>query len=442
MQEQPQWLAIAWAELGQKEWRGTADNPRIVDLFRDVGHAGEARDEVAWCAAFLGACLERAEHASTRSLRARSYLTWGQSIAVPRLGAVAVLSRGSDPALGHVGFVVGETPTELLLLGGNQGDEVTVEAFDRARLLDLRWPADPVVGEGTAHQSAGADRSDATFERALAHVLEMEGGYSDDPHDPGGATMRGITIGDYARERGVTLDATNRAQLTDELKRIPDALVKRIYLARYWKPSGAAELAPGLALMHFDAAVNQGVGTAIRILQQAVGARVDGEVGPETRAAIDRSPTPEVIAAYAEIRRRRYRELGHFWRFGRGWLNRVAKTEALALAWQQSEPATPARDEQKGPIEMTRETGTATEPKWWGESMTIWGALLTALTTVLPVIGPLIGINITAELITALGEQLVNVVQALAGLAGILMTVFGRVRASQPLTRRTVSLRL
>ncbi len=77
---------------------------------------------------------------------------------------------------------------------------------------------------------------------------------------------------------------------------------------------------------------------------------------------------------------------------------------------------------------MTEETITVTEPKWWGESMTIWGALLTAVSTVLPVIGPLLGINITGELITALGEHLVQVVQALGGLAGILMTVLGRVR--------------
>lgn len=441
MQDQPQWLAHAWAELGQKEWRGSADNPRIVDLFRDVGHADGARDEVPWCAAFLGACLERAGYAGTRSLRARSYLTWGRPIAEPRLGAIVVLSRGADPALGHVGFLVGETAGALLLLGGNQGDAVTVERFDRVRLLALRWPAD-ANPSGMAVETEVPTDGDATFERALAHVLELEGGFSDDPHDPGGATMRGITIHDYARELGVTIDATNRPRMVEELKRIPDALVRRIYLERYWKPAGAAGLAPGLALMHFDAAVNQGVGTAIRFLQQAVGARIDGEIGPETRAAIARTAPAAAIAAYAEIRRQRYRALGHFWRFGRGWLNRVARTEARALDWQRAEPAPPAAADQHGETEMTETTDMIGKPKWWGESLTVWGALLTALTTVLPVIGPLLGINITGELIAALGEHLVQVVQALGGLAGILMTVLGRARASQPLMRRTVSLRL
>ncbi len=58
--EQPQWLATAWAELGQREVAGAADNARIRAFFRDVGHPPSLHDEVAWCAAFAGACLERA----------------------------------------------------------------------------------------------------------------------------------------------------------------------------------------------------------------------------------------------------------------------------------------------------------------------------------------------------------------------------------------------
>ena len=64
--DQPPWLAAAWAELGQREVRGSADNARISALFRDAGQTAALHDEVAWCAAFVGACLERAgntEHA-------------------------------------------------------------------------------------------------------------------------------------------------------------------------------------------------------------------------------------------------------------------------------------------------------------------------------------------------------------------------------------------
>ena len=100
-------LPTAWAELGQREVAGAADNARIRAFFRDVGQPASLHDEVAWCAAFAGACLERAGHASTRSLMARSYLRWGAALDEGRFGAVAVLSRGSDPAAGHVGFLLG-----------------------------------------------------------------------------------------------------------------------------------------------------------------------------------------------------------------------------------------------------------------------------------------------------------------------------------------------
>jgi len=174
--DQPKWLAAAWAELGQHEVSGPATNPRIRQFFADAGHPAVEHDEVAWCAAFLGACLERSGNASTQSLLARSYLDWGLSLDEARLGAVAVLSRGPDPALGHVGFIVGETGAHLVLLGGNQSGAVTVEAFEQSRLLGLRWPAE------TAPEDSASG-----FEPALAHVLEMEGGVHGRPLRPGRA---------------------------------------------------------------------------------------------------------------------------------------------------------------------------------------------------------------------------------------------------------------
>ncbi len=65
---------------------------------------------------------------------------------------------------------------------------------------------------------------------------------------------------------------------------------------------------------------------------------------------------------------------------------------------------------------MTRQTirGDAA-PKWWGESMTIWGALITALATVLPAVGPLIGLDITGEVIRQVGGQAAQAFQAMAG---------------------------
>ena len=256
-----------------------AHNTRVVRYYADVGHPQVDNDEVAWCAAFLGACLERSGIRSTRSLMARSYLTWGEPAGEPHYGAIAVLSRSFDPRLGHVGFLVGETAADIILLGGNQGDAVSVQAFPRSRLLGLRWPvtprhpATPVIPEAAPSDYPGPSRSRRPlFERALAHVLEMEGGYDDDPYDPGGPTNMGITLAEYARDRGIEVTADTLAALKAELKAIPPATVRRIYRDRYWLPASCPDLPPPLAFFHFDAAVNQGVAGAARMLQQSVGA--------------------------------------------------------------------------------------------------------------------------------------------------------------------------
>jgi hypothetical protein len=78
--------------------------------------------------------------------------------------------------------------------------------------------------------------------------------------------------------------------------------------------------------------------------------------------------------------------------------------------------------------------GPGAEPKWWGESLTIWGALITAAATVLPVVGPLVGLELSEEVIHRLGDQVVVIAQAIGGLVGIMMTIVGRVRANRPLT--------
>ena len=166
----------------------------------------------------------------------------------------------------------------------------------------------------------------------------MEGGYTDDPHDPGGPTNKGILLRELAHWKGVTLDALNTAALKSELRTISDETVQAIYFKNYWLPAGCENLPAALALMHFDAAVNHGVGTAARMLQQAVGVEADGELGPLTRAAIAQSPLQKTLADYADIRRRRYRALPHFWRFGRGWLARVDATLAASTALASNAP--------------------------------------------------------------------------------------------------------
>ena len=439
---QPAWMDHAWAEIGQREIAGGGDNARIMALYRELGHDEIAHDEVAWCAAFVGATLQRCGVASTQSLLARSYLGWGKPLTRGRLGAVAVFSRGGDITSGHVAFYLDEDDTRVFILGGNQDDAVTVTAMARDRLLGLRWPE-----ESSAVIPAEAP-DPSIFDRALKHVLEMEGGWTEDPYDPGGPTNFGITLATFGAHRGVRVDASSFGDLKQALRQITLTEVQLIYRQRYWSAAKADAMAPALALMHFDAAVNHGVGTAARMLQECVGVAVDGEIGPQTLDACAHTPITELLQRYAEARRARYRALGHFWRFGRGWLARVDRTleraETLASEPFKS-PATigerPMTDIKSAAADSATPVPT-TDAKWWGQSLTVWGTIITAASTVLPVLGPLIGLDITAEMIRQLGGQGVQVVQALGGLAGSIMAIYGRFRATTRLERRAVTLQL
>lgn len=436
--DQPPWLAAAWAEFGVREIPGKEDAPAILRYFREAGDTGIETEATPWCAAFLGAMLKRAGYSGTGSLLARSYLDWGDPLDAARLGAVAVLSRGDDPNAGHVGFLLSDTNGKIYLLGGNQGDAVTVAGFDKARLLGLRWPKEDIETPSSG--------DDAIFAKALAHVLEMEGGYSNDPYDPGGPTNRGITLDVYANFKNETVDDASRARLIAELKRISDTTVKTIYRQRYFDPAACPVFTAPLALMHFDAAVNHGVGAAIRMLQGVAGVTIDGEIGPETLAAIGARSLSDLLDDYAEARRTRYRALPHFWRFGRGWLKRVDATLALARTWAAAdatnrgllEPQQIAKGESKmsnatnGQTQVTGDDGS----KWWAQSKTMWGTLITAAATVIPAIGPALGIALPADIIQTFGDQAITAVQALAGLFGTVLAIYGRLKADTPLALR------
>lgn len=273
--------------------------------------------------------------------------------------------------------------------------------------------------------------------------------FSEDQYDPGGPTNLGITLAEFARWRGVHLDAGNFAALRADLRRLDHPEAARIYKANYWEAACCGFLPAALAVFHFDCAVNQGVAGAARMLQQALAVDIDARIGPLTIAAAQAAPVATTLARYAEARRAHYRSLSTFWRFGRGWLSRVDTTLALARAVAADpvfaapkEPPMPDTTEMPASQPSTPPAPSAPVPtgKWWGKSMTVWGVIITSLSSVLPVLGPLVGINITAELVQQLGDAVVQFGQAGAALAGLVLTVWGRARASQPLTRTQVTL--
>lgn len=163
-----------------------------------------------------------------------------------------------------------------------------------------------------------------SFADCLPLILASEGGFVDDPADHGGATNLGVTLATLSSWRG-------RPCTIAEVEALTPADVGPIYLARYYNASHANDCPPGVDLMVFDEATNQGVGRAIESLQMAAGVVADGIVGPKTLIAV-RAYAPEVlIAAIAKNREAHYRALPTFGRFGKGWLNRLERTKHTAL---------------------------------------------------------------------------------------------------------------
>lgn len=130
---------IALQEYGVKEIVGSKHNPRVLEYFAKVGHSWVKDDETSWCAAFVGFCLETAGMKSTRALNARSYLNIGTPTTKPEVGDIVVLWRNSPTSWeGHVGFFIKETPTGILILGGNQSNQVFIAEYPKNQLLGYR----------------------------------------------------------------------------------------------------------------------------------------------------------------------------------------------------------------------------------------------------------------------------------------------------------------
>ena len=125
----------------------------------------------------------------------------------------------------------------------------------------------------------------ANFDRAVEIVFGQEGGFSNDPADPGGATSMGITEQTFeeAKQKGIIPPNVVLKELTKDQ-------AKQIYKAMYWDAVSADAFPWPIALATFDAAVNTGVSRAIAMLQQAVGTRIDGIVGAATIKAAASAP--------------------------------------------------------------------------------------------------------------------------------------------------------
>jgi len=147
------------------------------------------------------------------------------------------------------------------------------------------------------------------FETAFNRLIGNEGGYVNNPADPGGETNWGISKRSYPNIdiKGLTRDGA-----------------KIIYMHDFWQAGQMDKLNPAVAFQAFDFAVNSGIQTALRKLQSAVGVADDGNIGPVSLAAINGMEPAKVIMLYVAERLDFWRALSTFPSFGAGWIGRAA----------------------------------------------------------------------------------------------------------------------
>lgn len=168
------------------------------------------------------------------------------------------------------------------------------------------------------------------FDAALKVVLHHEGGYVDHPKDPGGRTNMGITqkVLDMANSPAIGMTG-----LPNDVRALTYDDAAAIYHALYWNAVSGDDLPPGVAMIVFDCAVNQGVARAKSVLQYALGVAVDGRIGPATLAAVAKANPVNLIREIAARRAHAYMKLDSIDdTFGLGWARRLFDVYDCAIA--------------------------------------------------------------------------------------------------------------
>jgi lysozyme family protein len=165
----------------------------------------------------------------------------------------------------------------------------------------------------------------SNWQKSFELMLKSEGGYVNNPADPGGMTNLGVTKATWENWVGRASDEAEMRGLTPEK-------VEPLYKKKYWDAVRGDELPAGISYLCFDFAVNAGAGRSIKTLQTAVGVTPDGGFGPMTMAAVQAVEPNELIERFSQAKEDFYRSLTTFSTFGKGWLNRVADVKVKASA--------------------------------------------------------------------------------------------------------------
>jgi lysozyme family protein len=161
------------------------------------------------------------------------------------------------------------------------------------------------------------------FDACMPFIFKAEGGYSDNPADPGGPTNYGITLATLRAYEG---DPNLTA---DDVKKLTPAVAREIYRTAYWNRMQCGALPAGLDLEVFDFGVNSGPAESVKTLQGLVGVTQDGSVGPITLAAVGQFNVGDLIGRFAQARLAFYQSL-NMPEFEQGWATRVAQIQTAA----------------------------------------------------------------------------------------------------------------
>jgi lysozyme family protein len=163
------------------------------------------------------------------------------------------------------------------------------------------------------------------FEQCFAFVLKNEGGYVDDPRDPGGATNLGCTKAAWEQYVG-------HAVTKDNIRELGPNDVMPLYKTKYWDAVRGDDLPAGVDYAVFDFAINSGPFRATKTLQSILGVSIDGQIGPETINALELHNPRDISTQVCEARLAYLQSLSNYGIFGKGWSRRVSEVESMAFS--------------------------------------------------------------------------------------------------------------
>lgn len=177
------------------------------------------------------------------------------------------------------------------------------------------------------------------FDEAFLWVVVAEGGFVNNPNDPGGPTNRGVSLRavklrDKDKDGKLDFDLDGDGDVDEwDIRLVTEADAKRLYHEDYWTLGGAGaryhldcySLPRRWGIAVFDAAVLQGPRTSVALMQKAVGTKADGILGPVTLTRVRQTPEAEGLARFASRRLQRFLLHPKVDEFFNGWAWRIVR---------------------------------------------------------------------------------------------------------------------